>query len=140
MGCDIHASVEYEHREGMWFTVCDLAFLPRDYQMFARLVDGHSRDYDKVGGVAPERGLPPLPSALRRDIEWAQAHPEDAPRPAVAWGDHTFSWLTPAEYEKALQLRIGDGNGPGAEWVAIGRYMDLLSESGCVRFVFSFDN
>lgn len=133
MGCDIHAVVEYRRRrEDNWWVVGAQVSLFRDYRMFSLMVDDHSRDYHDIGGVAPARGNPPDGA-----VDYARVMQEDDDWPDV--GEHTLSWLTPAEYLEALQ-RHGD---PDGDYLALAIYLDGLAEhygEDGVRLVFGFDN
>lgn len=140
MGCDIHAQVEWKRRPDWWVTVLSIDFMPRDYDMFALLVDGHSRDYNHLGGVAPERGLPPEGSDVRREVE----HQGETDCHGLGCADHTFSWVTPREFHEAVErYERGPARRPyplDPEWHALDAYLSRLAQAGEVRLVIGFDN
>lgn len=152
MGCDIHAAVEYrrgERTEGndeWWVHAIDAHCLCRDYAFFSCLVDGHPRHSYGIVGVAPARDLPPLPSDITRDVlNYRERHDSEYVGNAVCGASHTFSWLAPEEYRKAIALYETYGTtktwGPlDAAYYALACYMDRLAEADPVRLVFGFDS
>lgn len=127
MGCDIHATVEVK-AYGSWRAAVAEIDLPRQYEVFAALVDDHPRSYNNQSGVASARGLPD-----DADRGFCDSCGEDR------WGDHTFSWLDPEEFSSAL-AKVPEH---GYEYAAIASYMRVLSDAvgvGSVRIVFGFDN
>lgn len=142
MGCDIHAVVEYRKSYG-WTGFVDDCYLSRDYVMFGAMVDGHGRSDEGQRGVAPAKGQPPEPratdyEAAMRDDDWG-----------TDVGDHTLSWLSPAEFRQAIEMAEAYGRQlwgdytVGEDYRAMLALLDSLAESvgaDGVRLVFGFDN
>ena len=129
MGCDIHAFVEHRKpstRAGYmdeWdslFTIGDDLFLPRHYGVFGQLA-GVRREGNKV----EPRGIPP------NACHYTKAEYEMCGADA-----HTPSWLTPDEFEAAL-----DGMQETDEYRALLAAMREMQRLGSeARIVFWFDN
>lgn len=123
MGCDIHAAVEYrEHSH--WEVFAREVELPRSYRTFGALAG--VRDSEVEPAIQP-RGLP-----ADLNPSWLRQGDDDNP----LLGDHSFSWLTTAEFEEALS-RVD----ALPEYRAVLAAMRTLEESGLpARLVFGFDN
>lgn len=125
MGCDIHASVEFQEH-GQWYVAFRCEHLDRWYALFGRLVP-HVRAPDETP-VAEARGLPD-------DCATTRWHAEEYPL-----GDHTFSWLTKDELALALDLPVEMGSAPPG-YLAVLEAMRVYEANGVpTRFVFGFDS
>ena len=125
MGCDIHAWIEVVDRKRSHTRAIARAHLDRDYKIFERLcgVRGNVKH-----AVAPPRGLPDqLSSWCSGDVEeWAS-------------DGHSHSWLSAAEFKKAVRLARSDGFIDTSYEAAIAM-LDCLAKQGEARIVFFFDN
>lgn len=160
MGCDIHAYIEYRKpRTEHWYGFGERINPGRNYAIFGRLA-GVRTDGPPV---APLRGLPKdVAHAVREDgflfvtedgagddcctLEEGRRWSGD---PNIKLHDfvphpdwHSHSWLTPDEFEKALQKAQGDY--PDIfepEYQAVLDAMRSFERTGHeVRIVFWFDN
>ena len=121
MGCDVHASIEFEAwpgQERAWDRYADLS-LWRNYNVFGFMAGVRG---DGPAVVEP-RGFPP----------------DMASEPT---GDHTPCWLTTQEFRKALEL--ADPKFPGTSydyWATLAAMEEIERRGGkrC-RLVFNFDS
>jgi hypothetical protein len=127
MGCDIHAIVEYdEYKDGKsWTRFCN-PNLPRSYSTFGVLAGVRSTEFSPL--ISP-RGLPDHYSNYYEDNYVGDYV-----------GDHTFAWLTPGEFRKALELLKLKDYQPHVEYLAVADLMDRLAIQYPVRIVFGFDS
>lgn len=125
MGCDIHAGIEYRDRDH-WEVFAREVELPRSYRVFSALAGVRNYHEESIEPISEPRGLPD-------DLSWWMKPDEDG-----HWlGDHSFSWVTTAEFEEALK-RSDEGR---AEYRAVLAAMKVLEAEGwTARLVFGFDN
>jgi hypothetical protein len=181
MGCDIHLSVEYRHkdekkrwRDEAWDCAMGVQTVSRNYSLFALLAQVRGEDRR---GYMP-RGLPPW-DVLSITTKWGELfHIVDNPdsdsccvdwdtvgrwgkwvkiltKDFKPWNDtmprdeakyvrcpdwHSHSWLTTAEFRRALKLHFLQ-HGRDIEYGAILAMMSYYEKNGYeARIVFWFDN
>lgn len=166
MGCDIHLFIEYRNSkkarrwESLSFREMDLH---RNYRTFAAMAGVMLRDDSNVD-FQPPRGLPKGCSnwvrgrnellVVDRNIhigggEVSRADAEawinrglskctNADRAYITHPDwHSHSWLSPDEYQRALEA----AENPLPDYRAVLAALRSLEQSGCeARVVFWFDN
>ena len=126
MGCDIHAWIEVVDRKRSYTCAIARVYLDRDYRMFERLcgVRGNVKR-----ALAPPRGLPDqLSSWCAGDVE--EWHSDG----------HSHSWLSAAEFKKAVRGVQHAGWFVDASDKAAVAMLACLAEQGEARIVFFFDN
>lgn len=120
MGCDIHATIEYEKYPGMWFAFCEEIDLERDYRRFSQLAGVRANDSTKY----------PRPKGFPE-----RAYTSEAQEKFEEMGGHTPSWATREEWDTATAEREGDG------YHIVSQIMRLLAEAGrASRVVYWFDS
>lgn len=133
MGCDIHATVEYDKYRNdsrgntpCWWDFCNDIDIERDYRLFSALA-----------GV---RGLEPEDPQYERPISGPRGVPEDASYRyedlVRRWeGDgHSHSWLT------ADELRLLPEGMREEDWYRVVDMLALKYGGDAVRLCFFFDN
>lgn len=160
MGCDIHLFIEYKS-PGLtrWISFGRDMDLDRHYELFAHLAGVRS------GGIEPvvqPRGRVPDPAYQSQDtdrkyISESESEGTVSPANAQRWVDsgsseyididgrhvwvthpdwHTHTWLTPDEFEKALDLGHA-----GVGYRAVLAALRCFEQAGCdARVVLWFDN
>lgn len=140
MGCDLHAVVVSRPERG-YGQVLMTFNEPRDYRMFAAMAD--VRNYMGITPVSKPRGLPHWWTTV------GEHKPNDEPTfylngADIGLGDHSFSWLTTAEFEDAIQRAqsapsVGGDVDPA--YTATLAFMQSLDATGWrSTLVFGFDN
>lgn len=143
MGCDIHAKIEYQRfpkHPSRWDNFAMDICLPRDYGVFAAMLDGHARDSGEWGGVAPARGLPTDGDNFWMTHEYVHEHWNPDPACTADWG---HSWLTTAEFAEALgRVSARRPSDPvSVEYrVTLAMMQGLEAAGHPARIVFGFDN
>lgn len=140
MGCDIHALVYAKRRKDAWAPEPVMAFRePRWYPLFAAMA-GVRNSFD-VDHIEP-RGLPDW--TTRNDFPYCPlCYTDVGEGERGILGDHSFSWLTTAEYREALgaakrHLLAGENV---AEYDAVLAFMEAMESDGHEAFiVFGFDS
>jgi hypothetical protein len=160
MGCDIHAKIEFQPPySNHWSHFAEDLNLGRNYVLFAFLVDQHFRGTGaNIKGEVPERGLPTDGDSYRTYTEeqlnemWTKRKTEnpdeciDEFRSGTWIGQHTFTWLTPEEFENALTRydewsKNSEYHKPEPEYWAVHAMMKSLKDSGINnRLIIGFDN
>ena len=156
MGCDIHLYVEYQTREGSdyWFNFGSEFGLDRNYKVFSRLAG--VRNYGEDAEHIFPRGLPDNLGYVTEDetryyISEEEGHKNATPEEAKRWGgiskcgkwvddpdNHTYSWLTVDEYEKAIDVELVEHS---VDYKALLAALKVLEEGMFdVRVGFWFDN
>lgn len=135
MGCDIHgyvATVEPDRSRG---SLIGLDGEPRDYRLFGYLA-GVRHD---VLPVVPPRGIPDWWDRVTEGIDFME--------PRMGWdlGDHTRTWLTANELERALGMVEVETGGTRYYWRGVLSLMRGIEQEegadGCdVFLVLGFDN
>jgi hypothetical protein len=166
MGCDIHALIEWRYgQDDYWKTLSGKLVLNRAYEVFSAMAGVRSYESAPKPVVMP-RGLPDNLNWATVSVftgfvtdskdcdrgEW-YVSPEKAQEWLTkgitrVYGDekshrimnpdlHTLSWLTTAEFQRALY----DAQVLSPDYLAALAAMKSLVADGCeVRLVFGFDN
>ena len=124
MGCDIHIMLQFNNPAidaDYWDTI-HIGSTGRDYSLFGYIAGVRSSN----DPVVEPRGKPDdIP-----EWEWDRLG-----------ADHTFTWLTPDEMQKAINLRMSDSGSVDMKL----RYMNLLAlrmvkDGYTARYVIGFDS
>lgn len=159
MGCDIHLVVESKYYDS-WLTALADVWTPRNYVLFGNMAEGVRYDSDNH---FPLRGFPEDADYSTKEkyyIALSELSEEDVERYSTSYGCkiieqfdkpyyienpdwHSASWLTPEEFEHAIDNtdnyldEYGTYEAP-KEYRAILAYMKALDVPS--RIVFWFDN
>lgn len=134
MGCDIHAAVFAKAPDGYGPLYICAFDEPRWYALFGAMAGVRSLEYDFI----PPRGLPDY-ATKDKYCPMCYRYPKDGEQ---AWwfGDHSFSWLTTAEYRKACEQVSADGSELGT-YGGILALMEAMDKQGYeCTIVFGFDS
>lgn len=126
MGCNSHLAIEYQFVKDWWRPYALDVAERRDYRMYSAMAG--VRHCGEIVPVSEPKGLP-------EDIE------EDTAEYIKDHADHSFTWLTPAEFFEAYK-RAGEPE-PAKEWRVLKATLEsLVSEFGdkAVRLIVGFDN
>jgi len=166
MGCDIHLFVQYRRNgnpPSRWLDFGGEFRLDRDYKMFSCLVD---RVRSKTEGAIMKRGLPDdltggLPfRVFYNDIDESEEFGTISMDRAISRGHpilsypwspnekytlnsdfHSHSWLTGAEFYKAITLYLDTCNQlPSSDYIALESAIHELENGNEVRVIIGFDN